>query len=349
MRTARSGLRARTPGRALAVAAAVVIAAGVLVGCTSSGGGDRLTIYSGRLPELVEPLLEEFADETGIGIDVRYGDSADLALLIDEEGDKSPADVFLSQAPGAMGYLDAKGRLTKLDRSILDRVEPRFRATNGDWVGLSARARVLVYNPNLVPSADLPASVFDLTRPKYRGKVGVAPTNASFQDFVTAMRLLVGDAKTQEWLDGMKANGARAYANNLAIVDAVGRGEIPMGLVNDYYLYEVRNDDPGIPARNYFFPNGDVGTIILATSVGILDTNDRGDDARRLVEFLLSKRAQRFFAKKTYEYPLVAGVEPVSGKPPLASIQAPSLELDSLGGGLARTRAMIANSGLEQS
>ncbi|GMU79577.1 MAG: iron ABC transporter substrate-binding protein [Acidimicrobiia bacterium] len=318
-------------------------------GCSRGGGGDRLTVYSGRLPELVEPLLEDFSEQTGIGIDVRYGDSADLALLVDEEGDKSPADVFISQSPGAMGYLDGQDRLTKLPRSVLDRVEARFRAPDGEWVGLSARARVLVYNPDLVPAVDLPASVFDLTKSRYRDQVAVAPTNASFQDFVSAMRELSGDARTEEWLAGMKANGARSYANNLAIVDAVGRGEIPMGLVNDYYLFERRNEDPDLPARNYFFPNRDLGTIILATSAGVLDTNDRGSEAHKLVDFLLSKRAQEFFAERTFEYPLVAGVEPVAGKPPLASIEAPRLELGSLGGELARTRQMIADSGLEQS
>lgn len=328
---------------------AVALVAALLAGCTSGGGSNRLTVYSGRLPELVEPLLQDFSEQTGIGIDVRYGDSADLALLIDEEGDKSPADVFISQAPGATGYLDAKGRLTELPDSVLDLVDPQFRAKDGDWTGLSARARVLVYNPDLVPASDLPASVFDLTKPKYEGQVGLAPTNASFQDFVTAMRELTSAAQTQDWLDGMKANRARAYANNLAIVDAVGRGEIPMGLVNDYYLYERKNEVPDLAAKNYFFPNGDVGTVILATSAGVLDTNDRGTDAQALVKFLLSKRAQRFFAEKTYEYPLVAGVEPVAGKPPLSSITAAGLDLDSLGNGLAQSRRMIADSGLEQS
>jgi iron(III) transport system substrate-binding protein len=232
---------------------------------------------------------------------------------------------------------------------VLDLVEPRFRAKDGDWVGLSARARVLVYNPEIVSSADLPTSVFDLTKPKYEGQVGLAPTNASFQDFVTAMRGLEGEQKTQAWLDGMTANGAKAYANNLAIVDAVGRGEIPMGLVNDYYLFERRNEAPDLEAENHFFPNGDVGTIILATSAGVLDTNDRGADAEKLVEFLLSKPAQRFFADKTYEYPLVAGVDPVDGKPPLSEIQSASVDLGSFGSGLGKTRQMIADSGLEQS
>ena len=335
--------------RAAALLAVVAATGALLAGCTGGGGSDRLTVYSGRLPELVEPLLEEFSDQTGIPIDVRYGDSSDLALLVDEEGDKSPADVFISQAPGALGYLDAADRLERLPESVLDLVDPQFRAGDGDWVGLSARARVLVYNPEMVSAADLPASVFDLTKARYEGQVALAPTNSSFQDFVTAMRVREGEQETKDWLDGMKANGARAFANNLAIVDAVGRGEIPMGLVNDYYLFERLNETPDLSAKNYFFPDGDIGTVILATSAGVLDTNDRGSDAEKLVEFLLSKRAQKFFADKTYEYPLVAGVEPVAGKPPLAEIQAASVDLDSFGAGLTKTRQMIADSGLEQS
>lgn len=345
-------MRTRTRTRTTRTAALLLVVAAtaaLVAGCTGGGGGDRLTVYSGRLPELVEPLLQDFSRRTGIPVDVRYGDSADLALLVDEEGGKSPADVFISQAPGALGYLDQAGRLAKLPSSVLDLVDPQFRAKDGDWVGLSARARVLVYNPEMVAAADLPASVFDLTKARYADQVGVAPTNASFQDFVTAMREVEGVEKTQGWLDGMKANGARAYANNLAIVDAVGRGEIPMGLVNDYYLYERLNETPDLEARNYFFPNGDIGTIILATSAGVLDTNDRGTDAEALVKFLLSKRAQRFFADKTYEYPLVAGVDPVAGKPPLADIQPAAVDLDSFGSGLTKTRQMIADSGLEQS
>jgi iron(III) transport system substrate-binding protein len=337
--------------RATGAVLATALLTGALTACsTGGGGGDRLTIYSGRQQELIAPLLEDFADETGIGIDVRYGDSGDLALLIDEEGDRSPAGVFLSQSPGAVGFLDAKGRLDQLPTSLLEEVDPRFRSPDGRWVGISGRVRVLVYNTETVAPADFPQSVFDLTDPRYQGKVGIAPTNASFQDFVTAMRELAGEDRTLAWLRGMEANRSPTYANNLAVVEAVGRGEIQFGLVNHYYNEEVKVGDPDAPSANYLFPNGDVGSLILVTAAAVLETaGDRKEDAERLVRFLLARKAQEFYARETREYPLASGVAPViEDLPSLSEIQSPALDLSSLGGELTRTKELIEQSGLEQ-
>jgi iron(III) transport system substrate-binding protein len=336
--------------RAVCAVLATAVAVGALAACSSGGGGHRLTIYSGRQQELIGPLLEDFSKDTGIGIDVRYGDSADLALLIDEEGDRSPAGVFLSQSPGAVGFLDSKGRLDELPANILDQVEPRFRSPDGRWVGISGRVRVLVYNTETVQPSDLPRSVFDLTDERYRGKVGIAPTNASFQDFVTAMRELAGDDRTLSWLQGMEANGSPTYANNLAVVEAVGRGEIQFGLVNHYYNEEVKAEDPNAPSANYLFPNVDLGSIVLVTAAAVLDTaGDSKKDAERFVRFLLTRKSQEFYARETREYPLSAGVAPVvEDLPSLSEIQSPSLDLSSLGGQLTRTKELIEQSGLEQ-
>lgn len=336
--------------RRLAGLLVVALTLAALASCSTSGGDGRLTIYSGRQEELITSLLEDFSDETGIGVDVRYGDSADLALLIDEEGDRSPADVFLSQSPGAVGFLDAGGRLEKLPTNVLDRVEGRFRSGDGRWVGISGRVRVLVYNTETVSPADLPQTVFDLTDARYRGDVGVAPTNASFQDFVTAMRELVGDDQTLAWLEGMDANDSPTYANNIAIVEAVGRGEIPFGLVNHYYNEEVLAEDPDAASANHLFPDGDIGSLVLVTAAAVLDTaGDRRGDAERLVRFLLSREAQEFYAQETLEYPLVTGVEPVvEDLPALSEIESPDLDLSSLGGELTRTKELIERSGLEQ-
>jgi iron(III) transport system substrate-binding protein len=331
--------------RAAALALVVVLSAGAISAC-AGGGSDRLTIYSGRNQELIEPLLEQFSEDTGIGIDVRYGDSSDLALLIDEEGDRSPADVFLSQSPGSMGYLDSKHRLRPVEESVLDLVPERFRADDGSWVGVSGRVRVLVGDPK-IPEADLPTSVFDVTDPKYRGRVGVAPPNASFQDFVTAMREIAGEERTKDWLDGLVANDVKTYPNNIAIVEAVGRGEIDMGLVNDYYLYELKAQDPELAAQNNYFPDGDLGSLILTTTVGVLDTANDTSKATQFIEYLLSKRAQEFYAEQSFEYPLARGVPADPDKPPLDSIRSPRLDLSSLGDGLIKTRQLIADAGLQ--
>ncbi len=225
-------------------------------GC--GGGADTLTIYSGRTENLIGPLLEGFAEETGIDVEVRYGQSADLALLIDQEGDRSPADIFISQSPGAVGFLAGNDRLGAISSEVLDLVPAEFRNADGAWVGMSGRVRVIVYNEDLVDPATLPQSVFELTDERFRGQVAVAPPNGSFQDFVTAMRETHGDEVTLEWLEGLVANDAQIYANNTSIVQAVGRGDVPMGLVNHYYNYRAQAEDPGVaspPRIDYLSPS----------------------------------------------------------------------------------------------
>jgi iron(III) transport system substrate-binding protein len=326
----------------------VVLASAFGLSACSSGGADRVTIYSGRTQELIAPLLERFAEESGIGVDVRYGESPDLALLLAEEGDKTPADVFLSQSPGAIGFVDSEKMLTRLPDSILEQVPERFRAKDGDWVGTSGRVRVLVYNKDAVRPDELPQSVYDVTKPEYRGRVGIAPPNASFLDFVTSMRELEGDEKTLQFLEDLEANDVRTYQNNIAIVDAVNRGEIDMGLVNHYYNEQAKAEDPGLASENFVFPDGDIGALILVTTAGVLEASDNRDGAEQLVDFLLSKESQEYFAEETYEYPIAAGVQPtVQDLPPLSEIQAPRLELSSLGDKLKTTRELIQQAGLE--
>ncbi|MDP8959748.1 MAG: iron ABC transporter substrate-binding protein [Actinomycetota bacterium] len=338
-------MKIRTFGR-LAVA---LLSAATLTAASCSPGSDRLTIYSGRSEFLIRPLLEQFAEETDTPIDVRYGDSADLALLIAEEGQDSPADVFLAQNPGAVGFLAGQMRLQPLSEEVLGRVEPRFRNGRGLWVGISGRVRVLVYNTEMVDPAELPDSVFDLTSERFQGEVAVAPTNGSFQDFITAMRQMHGDQATLGWLKGMVANDAQTYANNSAILQAVGRGEVPMGLVNHYYHYRFQEEDPGLPTANYLFPDGGVGAFVIVTAVAVLDTAEQPEQAEEFVSFLLSEEAQRYFSQQTFEYPLAAGVEAAVDLPPLEEIDSPALDFDRLGGGLERTKQLIDQSGLERS
>ena len=321
----------------------VVIGASLLTGCS----GDRtLTIYSGREEELVGPLLEEFVRSTDTSIDVRYGDSADLALLIESEGDSSPADVFLSQSPGTVGFLDNHGLLAELPEGDIEHVDEQFRAEDGRWVGLTARQRVMVYNTELVDDRDLPSSVFELTDERFEGRVALAPTNGSFQDFVTAMRQVEGDDVARDWLEGMVANGSPTYADNLSIVDAVARGEVPMGLVNHYYNYRYLDENPDAPTRNHVFEGSDIGSLLIASTASVLASSDLQEDAQAFVEFLLSEDSETYFANETFEYPLVEGVEPNAELPPFDSLEVPDFDIDDLGGGLEGTTTMITDSGL---
>lgn len=331
-------------GRARVLAAVVAVVAVVAAGC---GGDDAaLTIYTGRTESLVAPLMERFSEETGIEVDVRYGDTNDLALLIGTEGDRSPADVFWGQSPGATAYLAERGLLAPLPDDLLATVEPAFKDDDRRWVGVSGRQRVLVYNRDMVDAGDLPDSVHDLTAPAYRGRVGVAPSNGSFQDFVTAMRQLEGEDVARRWLEGMAANDSPAYANNNAIVEAVGRGEIPLGLVNHYYNFRFLAEDPGLPSRNHQFADGDIGGLVIPSSATVLAGSDRQEDARRFIAFLLERESQEYFAQETFEYPLARGVPAAEGVPPLRTLRPPPGEQPDELGDIETTGKLIAEAGL---
>lgn len=290
-----------------------------------------LTIYSGRNEKLIAPLIERFKrDAPGVEVKIRYGDSAELAATILEEGNNSPADVFFSQDAGALGALAQANRLAKLPETVSYRVEERFRSPKNEWLGVSGRARVLVYNTQALKESDLPESILGLTDPKWQGKIGWAPTNASLQAQITALRLTEGEAGARRWLEGIKANDARVYKDNTAVVKAVGAGEVQVGLVNHYYLYNVRKESPNIPAANSFPRAGGAGSLVNVAGVGVLSGSKNAAAASRFVEYLLTKDAQQYFADETFEYPLVEGVATQKDLVPLKDIKTPQLDLSSL-------------------
>jgi len=317
-------------------------------GPAGAGSDEPITVYSGRSEDLVQPLLDDFTDTTGIEVEVRYGDSAELALLIQTEGDSSPADVFISQSPGALGLLAGEGRLATLDPALTGLVDAGFSASDGTWVGITGRVRVVVYNSELVGEADLPQSVLDLTDPRYAEQVAVAPTNGSFQDFVTAMRSELGDDATLEWLEGMAANNSPNYPGNSPIVEAVGRGEVPMGLVNHYYNLRALEADPSVPSANHFLPADDLGSLVIVTGGGVLASSDHAAAGSSLLEYLLGEEAQTTFSAETQEYPMLAVVAAPDGLPSLEGYAADTIEYDLLGDGLRGTIDLISNSGIEQ-
>ena len=322
------------------IAPIVVLA---LLAAACSGSEQETTIYSGRTEQLVRPLLDSYSEEENAAIAVRYGDSAELALRIESEGDDPLADVFYSQAPGATGFLGEQGLLGELPEDLLERVDERFRSAERRWVGVTARQRVLVYNTDLVDPATLPESVFDVT--DTAADVAIAPANGSFQDFVTAMRLDVGDDEARAWLEAMA--DAPTYANNSAIVEAVSRGEVPMGLVNHYYAYRFLEEDPDLPIANHVFDAGDVGSILIPSTLSVTTPAAEDEQALGMIEFMLSEQAQRYFAEETKEYPLAAGVEPSAEIPPLDLADATSVDIDALGEGLSETLDLIREAGLQ--
>jgi iron(III) transport system substrate-binding protein len=222
-----------------------------------------------------------------------------------------------------------------------------FNSSEVSWIGFSGRKRVLAFNPETTDEASLPTSVMDLVDPAWKGRIGIAPSNASFQDFVTAMRLQIGDDATSEWLRGIAANDPFTFAGNSAVLEAIARGEVEVGLINHYYRYQALAEDPNMPVLNHDFPPDDIGSLVIVTGAATLKSTDQPDDAAALVRFLLSPEAQTYFTDETFEYPLAIGATPNAVLPPVDLTAAPGFGFDELGGDLETTRTMIRDAGLE--
>lgn len=293
--------------------------------------GGSLVIYSGRSEELVGPIIERFREDTGIDVQVQYAGTAELAATILEEGENTLADVFFAQDAGALGAVRKEGFFAELPQELLDRVEPRFRSPDGQWIGISGRARVLVYSRELVTEEELPESILDLTDPAWDGRLGWAPTNGSFQSFVTALRVIEGEDGAREWLEGMIANNPAEFPNNSSQVEAAINGEIAVGLVNHYYLYRFEEEAGGeVGAANYWMTGGDPGALINVAGIGMLSTSQNPDAAELLIDYFLSEEGQRYFAEETFEYPLLSGIEADPRLVPLEEIQTPDIDLSDL-------------------
>lgn len=296
---------------------------------SSSGQAKELTIYSGRSEEFIAPFFADWEQETGIKLNVRYGDSAELAAQILEEGKNSPADLFLSQDAGSLGAVSAAGLFTKLPTGVGARIDDLYIAANRTWIGVTGRARVFAYRP--VAVSVLPQSVTDLTTPVYKGRVGIAPSNASFQAFVTALIHDKGAQFAENWLKGMKDNDAQIYLKNSAIVEAIDKGEIDLGLVNHYYTWEVSQAlGRDIEVENGFFAPGDIGNLVNVSGVGIMATSEKQQAAQDLINYLTSDAVQVKFVEDTHEYSLIPGTKAPASLPELKSIGSPKVDLASL-------------------
>lgn len=337
--------RRTTARRTAALVGSTLLTLGV-AGCggdDEGSGSAALTIYSGRAESLVADLIKDFEESSGLDVEVRYAETPELAAQLLEEGDSTNADVFFSQDAGALGALSKAGSFVELPQDVVDPVDPKYRADDATWVGVSGRARVFVYNPDEV---EPPQSVYELTGEEWAGKVGYAPTNASFQSFVTAMRLLDGEDKTRDFLIGLKANG-KTYADNGVTLDAVEAGEISIGLVNHYYLFERQAEagDTPLNTQMAFAEPADPSSLVNVAGVGILESSDDQEAAQEFVSYLLSDEGQEFFATTTYEYPLVEGIHAAEGVPPLESINGPKIDLSDLDD-LAATQELLADVGM---
>jgi iron(III) transport system substrate-binding protein len=290
-----------------------------------------LRIYSGRGEGLVGDLLsyldERYPDFTPR---VTYDTASALASRIDTEASNTPADVFYSVNAGALAFLAENDRPEALTDDTTDLVGEEFRADDGAWTGTSGRARTVPYNTSALSESDLPDSIMefpDLT--EYEGEIGWAPTYSSFQGFITAMVELEGEEATREWLSGMQDLGVQQYSDEFAISQAVADGDLAFGFANHYYIQRVLAGRPEAPLSTGF-TGGDAGAVFNVAGAARIAASDRQEQADLFVRHLLSSEAQEFFAVRTFEYPLVSGVEPVGRLPTIDELNVPDIDLSAL-------------------
>ncbi|TVQ38048.1 MAG: iron ABC transporter substrate-binding protein [Geminicoccaceae bacterium] len=321
---------------------AVMMALGAFAGPAMA---TEITLYSGRGEALVSPLIAAFEKETGITVNVRYAGTSELAVLLQEEGERSPADLFWAQDAGALGAVAS--RFQALPTDLLERVPAAYRDREGRWIATSGRGRVLYYSTERVSTDELPASVFDLTDERYRGRVAWAPTNGSFQAFVTGMRVAHGDEVTRDWLQAMAANDARAFRNNTTQAIGIADGEVDFSLNNNYYLLRFLAGDANYPVGSTLFADDDIGNLLLVAGIGVLDTASQSEGALQFVEFLLSPQAQQYFTGQVFEYPVTGEVIENPALPSFEAVQAsaPDVDLNDLDD-LEGTLALLRDVGL---
>ena len=346
---------------AAAILAGLALAMGLVAGCSddgtaardgsstapgkvppSSGSGESITIYSGQHPQTVSALVDAFRDSTGIGVSLRSAPEGELANQLLLEGSNSPADVFYVGNSPALEALDQKGLLAPVAAATLSAVPKADSSPKGNWVGASARASVLVYNTGQLKPADLPASLLDLAKPEWKGRVGFAPSETDFQPLVTSVATLKGEDAAKQWLEGLKNNG-KTYDSNEAVIAAVNRGEVGAGLIEHYYWYRLRDEIPSdeFHVALHYFPRGDPGHLLVASGAGVLRSSDHSAAAQRFLSYLVSPAGQEIIAtSNSYEYPLRPGVANTSLERPFASLLPSALSVAQVGDGQSAFRLL---------
>ena len=313
----------------LASFSALAVLVASIAACGSSGDEKTLTLYSGRIEPILGPALKQYETASDFKVKARYGDSPSLAATLVEEGMNSPADLFFAQDAGSLDAVEKEGLLLKLPADILAKVKPAYRSATGAWVGVTGRSRIIAFGTK-VKASELPDSPLELTDEKWKGRVGWAPTNASMQGYVTALRLVEGEDVAEKWLEDMVANDVQVYDSNIPIRDAIAKGEIDLGLINHYYVAEAQAEDPDYPVSVHFPPK-DLGSLVNVAGVGVLASSNNKDEALKFVRQMLSAQTQGYFADSSKEYPLVAGVQAPKELVALSEIPAPKIDLAKLG------------------
>jgi iron(III) transport system substrate-binding protein len=334
-------------GLATLLAAGLLAACGSASGATSSAGS--ITLYSGQHEQTTQSLVNAFEQQTGIKVNVRYNDEDSFADEIVAEQAHPVADVFYTENSPALEYLQQKGLLEHVTSSTLAKTPTQDNSPQGDWVGVSARVSVLIYNPSLISASQLPTSVLQLANPKYKGKLAFAAGETDFQPIVTSVARTYGDAEASTWLNGIKANaGSHIYPDNETIADEVNRGAAAFGVVNQYYWYRMKAElgASNVHSKIAYFAPHDPGYVVDVSGAGILKSSKNQADAQKFLAFLVSKQGQEIIAHSiSYEYPLDDGVQTAAPETPFNQLQPASISIAELGDG-STAIALLQKAGL---
>ncbi len=329
-------MSSRSKLRSCALPLGTLLATALLVagcGSSSSDSGGSLTLYSAQHEPITEAFAKGFEEENGAEVKIRYGEDEGLASQVEQEGDSSPADVVLTENTPPLEALSAKGLLSEVDSSTLEEVPSQYSSPNGDWVGVAARETVMVYDPDQISEGELPASILDLAKPEWKGKLAIAPSEPDFVPIVSAIEKLEGEAAAKEWLEGF-ADNAKHYNDNEGIIAAVDSGQIAAGIINHYYWYEAKAEEGSIPSKLHYFGNEDAGALVNISGAGILASSGEQDLAQEFLAYLVSVEGQEAMTHSgDWEYPLNAGVAPPPGLKPFASLEPPKVSPADLGDG----------------
>jgi iron(III) transport system substrate-binding protein len=337
----------RVPGVGLR-ALALVLALGLLAGC-GSGAGRSITLYNGQHEQTTDSLVAGFEKATGITVNVRSDDEDTLTDEILTEGSNSPADVIYTENSPALEYLQGRGLLAPVDPSTLAHTPSRWNSPQGDWVGVSARVSVLIYNPSLISASQLPSKVTELADPKYKGKLAFAAGETDFQPIVSSYARTYGQAAALKWLEGINANAsAHIYPDNETIADEVNRGAVAFGVVNQYYWYRMRAElgASNVHSRITYFAARDPGYVLDISGAAILKSSTHQAAAQKFLAFLVSKQGQEIIAHSiSFEYPIDDGVSTTAPETPFDQLQPNPITIPELGDG-SEAIALLRKAGL---
>ncbi|SED79441.1 extracellular solute-binding protein [Pseudomonas coleopterorum] len=323
-------MTSRNPRSLLRALAACLLSTALAVPLAQAADKVELTLYNGQHKEIGEAIAKAYEAKTGIHVNVRKGSSNQLASQVMEEGERSPADLIYTEESPPLNNLGEKGFLAQTDDSTLNMLPPEYVAKDGSWIGVTARVRVVAYNPKLIDEKDLPETVLEFAEPQWQGKVGFVPTSGAFQEQAVAIIKLHGREAAEEWLTGLRAFG-KTYTNNMVALKAVENGEIATVLVNNYYWFALQREKGQLDSKLQYFSNGDAGGLITISSAAVLKSSKHPREAQALLAYMASEEGQRVITQTTAEYPLHKGMVSDRGLKPFDELQAPAITPADIG------------------